>query len=131
MLAEILATELAEHFPNRGLRIDVGNRPTATFPPVHPAWSPIEFCDDGEEVTVHFGDFTLVHFGNYDDGLTPAERECRIVSDVVAFLHDVFADKVEFYGTRFGGGCRSRGSQGKWSRRIFGDQAFVWSGPAR
>ena len=131
MLAELLATELGKRFAERGLILNPQSRPTATIPPKHHTWTPIQVFDDGDEVTVFFGGFTHVHFGNYDDGLTPAEREGRIVADVVAFLDDVFADKVEFFGTRFGGGCRPRGSQGKWSRRLFGDEAFVWSGPAR
>lgn len=131
MLSEHLATELEKHFGDRGLKLHGAAQPAVSFTPVHPSWSPIEIWDDGDEVTVDFGNFTHVHFGNYDTGLSVVEREKKIISDVIAFLDDVFADKIEFFKTWFGGGgCRTRGSQGKWSRRLLGrQQAFVWSGP--
>ena len=129
MISERLTVELSKSFANRGLRLHVGQRPVASFPPVHAAWNSIDICDDGDEVTAYFGPFTHAHFGNYDEGITTEQRAVRIVSDVVAFLDDVFSDKIEFYKTKSGGGCRRRGEQGDCSRQTVQGRCYVWSGP--
>jgi hypothetical protein len=83
----------------------------------------IEIQDDGNELTVTVGKFTHTHFANYDEGISDSERAERIVNDLVAFLEDVFADRVEFFGShRTGGGFRPRGAES-------GSDLYVWSGP--
>jgi len=90
----------------------------------------LEICDDDAALTVNCGNFTHVHFADYDEGISTQERERRSVESLVVFLRDVFSDRIEFWGSHRGmGGCRARGSQGALSRAVVGTAAFVWSGP--
>jgi len=131
MLAERIAKKIPERFANRDIQLHAGTHPVVTIPPIHASWEPIEIWDDEDEATVHFGSFTHIHFGNYDEELTVEQREEQIILEVADFLENVFADKIEFFRMRFGGGgCGPLASQSNWSRRLFGRrQAFVWSGP--
>lgn len=129
---------LAKHavqvnFP--GLAMSYGEPPEAiiTVEPVHPDFGPVEVLDDEVELTVHCGRFTHVHLSNFDEAITPEERNARIVADLIDFLRDVFADRVEFWGShRSGGGCRVRHSQGPVSQFLgVADAEFTWSGPIK
>jgi hypothetical protein len=102
-----------ENFPD--LAVSFGEPPNVivTVAPKHPEFGPIEVMDDEVEFTVYCGRFTHVHLSNYDDGITPAERRGRLVESLIAFLREVFADRMVFWGShRGGGGCRQRDSQG-------------------
>jgi hypothetical protein len=138
MLARVLIPKLQQHFPDRGLEI-IKNRvadrsaPFCVFPKIHSDVGNVEIQDDGDEVTVFVGRFTHVHFGNYDDDLSPADKAERIANYVVEFLDAIFNDRIEFWGTKWSGGCRARGTkQGKLDF-LFGPsrktQLYVWSGP--
>jgi hypothetical protein len=97
---------------------------------MYPEFGTIEIIDDEVELTVHCGNFTHIHLANYDEGISTDERDERIVASLIAFLSDVFADRLEFWGShRSGGGCRRRGSQGTLSKVVFGSVSFTWSGP--
>lgn len=81
----------------------------------------IEVQDDLAELIVFIGDITHGHFDCYDDSLTDEEKQKKVATDVLDFLADVFADKVEFYRSeRGGGGWRPAGSGPELS--------FTWSG---
>jgi hypothetical protein len=129
MLSDRLAEELVKCFPDKAVQLHAGRRPAASVASAHPSWEPIEIWDDEDELTVFCGQFTHVHFGNYDEDLSVEQREAQIVSDAISFLEDVFADRIEFYTMVFGGGCRPRGSQGKWFWIVQRGPIFVWSGP--
>jgi hypothetical protein len=118
------------NFPDSRAQYDELPAPIVTIPPAHPGFGPIEICDDEVELTVNCGNFTHLHLANHDEGISTRERERRVVESLVAFLRDVFSDRMEFWGSHRGmGGCRARGSQGKLSRAVVGTAAFVWSGP--
>jgi len=81
---------------------------------------------------VAIGKFTHTHFASHDRSFAPAESAERIAQDVVAFLDDLFADRIELFGSRHGsGGYRRRRNKrrGFISRLLFGRQSYVWSGP--
>ena len=119
----------------RGQQISYGEppEPIITVAPVHPDFGPIEVLDDEVELTVHCGRFTHVHISNYDEGITPEEHNTRVVASLVTLLHEIFADRVEFWGShRSGGGFRTRGSQGPVSKALGVTEAeFTWSGPIK
>ncbi len=125
-------SELAARFSDKGLQSHPGLAPFAVFPAIHPEVGDIEIYDDGDELTVVVGKCTHSHFGNYDQGIADVERTMRISGTVVAFLDDLFADRIEMYGSHLGGGgtrVRDGGSRGLVSRALFGSKTYVWSGP--
>jgi len=131
LAAQILPL-LESRFPGRNLRASVGAAPFAVFPAVHPDVGSIEIHDDGDELTVVVGKFTHSHFGNYDEGISEQERATRIGDALVGFFNDLFADRIEMYGSQKGGGgarLRERGERGILSRAFFGPRSYVWSGP--
>ena len=118
------------NFPHHDVTYGDPPDPLVTVLPIHPEFGPIEIVDDEFELTVSCGNFTHVHLSNYDEGISTAERAKRTVESLVTFLSDVFADRVEFWGSHLGGGgCRQRGSQSKLSKLVFGQAIFTWSGP--
>jgi hypothetical protein len=118
MLAETLIPLLKARFSDRPFVVGTGSHPAATFPAIHPEVGDLVIQDDGDELTVYVGNFTHVHFDNVDDTL--------------AFLEDVFADRMEFFGSHLGGGgCRKRAGKprGVVSKALLGRRTYVWSGP--
>jgi hypothetical protein len=125
---------LQARFPGQSMQAFPGKSPFAVFPAIHSDVGDIEISDDGDELTVLIGKFTHSHFANYDQGISDDERADRISQALVSFLDDLFADRIEMYGTHLGGGgTRVRGRQalGVVSKASTGSKTFVWSGPLR
>ena len=138
MISEILIPKLKQHFPDRGLRIgtDSGSndlKPCAVFPAIHPDVGTISICDDGDELTVHAGNYTHTHFSNYDDELTEEQKAEKISDEVIEFLKDLFSDKIVLYRSYgiFGGWYPREENEKKESKGIFNNRRkeYVWSGP--
>jgi hypothetical protein len=109
--SETLIPLLKARFADRPLVVGTGSEPAATFPAVHPDVGDLVIRDDGDELTIYVGNFTHVHFDSVDETLT--------------FLDDVFADRMEFFGSHLGGGgCRHR-----TAKALLGTRTYVWSGP--
>jgi len=129
-LSQATKHAVAHNFPSLALTYGEEPDPIVTIAPAHPDFGPIEVMDDEFEITVNCGRFTHVHLSNDDEGIDQEERNRRIVAALISFLRDIVADRMEFWGShRGGGGCRLRGSQGPFSKLIFGPPTFVWSGP--
>jgi hypothetical protein len=126
MLSEKLIPKLRTRFPDRRLSVSSGKPPVAVFPAVYDQVGDIEIHDDGDELTLYVGP-THGHFSCYDDALSDDERQDRTVDEVLAFLDEVFADRIEFWsnGGRMGG-WHVHGRSNPLSRRA---RRFVWSGP--
>jgi hypothetical protein len=126
-LSEKLLQKLHSRFADRGLIVYDGKRPVALFPAIHDDVGDIQIWDDDHELTVYVGSLHG-HFPNYNDKLTLDAREERMVDDVLAFLEDVFAERIEFWaeGDRMGG-WHERGKTNPFGRR--NAQRYVWSGP--
>jgi hypothetical protein len=123
---------LREHFSPNVVRIAPEQVPFAVFPAVHSDVGNIELYDDGDELTISLGHFTHRHLGNYDEGLSDGQKADLIAAECVKFLDDIFADRVEFFGSHTGGGgcgLRTDGPRGFFSRSLYGKKSFVWSGP--
>jgi hypothetical protein len=127
-IAERLIAKLKSRFPHRPMRLGGDESAAVTFVAAHTDFGDIEIHDDGHELTVVFGRFTHSHVGNYDEGINESERAERIADQCVCLLDDVFAERVEFFGShQEGGGFGPRGE----IRRYVGPKGplFVWSGP--
>ena len=83
----------------------------------------IEVQDDLDELIVFVGDFTHGHFDCWDESLSKDEQYKEVAADVLEFLEDVFADKVEFYRSAHGGGGWRPAGTGP-------EQSYTWSGAA-
>jgi len=132
-LGERLMQMINTRLPNQPRTVGGSHAAVVVFSSANPDVGDIEIYDDGEELTVLVGKFTHTHFGNYDTTLSSQQRVERIAEDVVSFLEDVFADRIEFFGSHIGaGGFRRREHpRGLLSKLIFGRKTYVWSGPVR
>jgi hypothetical protein len=132
MIRDVLIPRLRERFPERGLRVADPPDPVATFPAAHPAVGAVTIWDDGDELTVAIGDITHGHFSSYEEGLAAGQRAEQIVSDVIAFLEGLFADRVLLWKSPGGGGgWRILESAEGISSLDAGDLTFTWSGPVK
>jgi hypothetical protein len=131
VLTRTLLARLDEAFAGTPRAIEGGDRTVVTFPAWHHDVGDLSIEVFGDELVVSVGRFTHLHFEDHEPGDAEDAAAARLVDEVVAFVRDVFADRIEFYGGRFGGGCRQRGGapRGWFSRLLFGRRAYVWSGP--
>jgi hypothetical protein len=132
VLSETLFPMLEDRFPNRGLVLKFHPHPSAIFPAVHPQVGDLVISDEGSEITVYVGNFTHVHYDVYVDGISEEERAKQISGQVIQFVEDIFAERMEFYGSHEGGGgCRVRGRKPHdiSAKLSAGKRMYVWSGP--
>ena len=125
---------LESRFSGGRMQSRPGEAPFAVFPALHADVGDIEIFDEGDELTVVVGKFTHSHFGNYDKETSESERAARVCESLMEFLTDLFADRIEMYGSHLGGGGtrrRDRGKRGVISNVFFGSKTYVWSGPVR
>ena len=89
-----------------------------------PAVGNIEIQDKLNELIVFIGDFTHGHFDCYDESLSQEQQHKAIADDVLSFLADVFADKVEFY--------RAAHDDGGWRPAGIGPEpSHTWSASSK
>ena len=133
MLSEYLQSALVQNFPNRSFIFGVHPESTVEIEGPCNAISPISISDDGDELTIYFGQITHVHYGCYDDALTPDEKERKIVSDVIELLQNLFSDRIVV--SRYFNGLAAGIKNLKPNEFASGDslisQRFVWSGPIK
>ena len=127
-LSSTLIPRLQARFPGQGMRVHEGARPVVTFPPLHPEIGDLTICDDGHELTLCLGNFAHGHFSPFDYSCPVEEYAGEVVEQVVAFLEDLFDDRVEFWSDGDGmGGWQAFGKPNSLGRS--GVRRFVWSGP--
>jgi hypothetical protein len=124
-LRERLAPALRAHFPT----MTIEERETSVaFPPVHSEVGEIEITDDSWELTVYVGHFTHAHFNLNGDDWSTDENAQEIIRRVVAYLKDIFEDRVVMWGSHAGSGGTYE--VGKPSKHCPPNAPrFVWSGP--
>lgn len=125
MLLDAVTRKLEENFAGQ---FSVSKN-EIVFPARHPDVGSIAIVEEDGELRVFIGNFTHIHFTNYDDSLTPDQVAEHLADSVVGFLLRLFSDQVVLWGSRSGrGGCYPRG--GKPSILSFRrGQEYVWSGP--
>jgi hypothetical protein len=130
-IAEVLFPLLKESFPGRSLRLDFAPSVCAVFPAAHPEVGDLIISDDGNEATVTIGSITHCHFNPYDESLSPEQLAKRVSNDVIAFLRELFADRVLIWRS-------GRLGSGGWQRlpaekpaHFLSEKAttYLWSGP--
>ena len=92
--------------------------PLVIFPAAHPEVGDVEIHDNGADIIVSIGRLTHEHF--------PVDGD-----DVIVFLEQLFADRIELFCSGSRGGWRPRGPKprGRISKFLFGRRTYVWSGP--
>jgi hypothetical protein len=131
---DALIPRLHAAFPAADMQFDVktGSGPAlVVFPAKHPEVGELVIYDWDDQYVVFIGNFTHLHFGDWDTDWPAAERARSAAGEVVEYLRKVFADEVVFYGNHRGGGDRPRSSKerGFLSKAVFGERSYVWSGP--
>lgn len=107
-------------FPERAISIHESDA-AAIIAGANPNIGNIEVQDGTYEIIVLIGDITHCHFDCHEYTWTEEEKQKKIAHDVLDFLNDVFADKVEFYRIEHGGGGWRPTGNGT-------DVSFTWSG---
>lgn len=123
-----LIPELRRHFPDRPFQPGTPPNSVLTFPAKHPDVGAIEIHDDGNELTLYLGNFTHSHISNYDEGISDDDKAKEIIESAVAFLSEVFNDRVIFWGSHKGGGGSYHVSITE-PKPGSNEPRFVWSGP--
>jgi hypothetical protein len=131
MIRDLLLPALVANFPNRGFR--TGDSPNAIgiFPAAHAEVGDVTIWDDGDEATVGIGEITHGHFNPYDETLTEQQIAERVTSDVVAFLTDLFADRVLLWKSLNNGAGGWQVLEGENDFSLMDAEAltYLWSGP--
>lgn len=131
-IRDLLLEALPKRFPNQSFR-----KVDDEYPEIHvqtrfPEFGDFLVGDDEDEAIVQTSRFSHSHFGCYEETLTLAQKQERVVDDILHFLEKVFADQVVFWGNHGRGGWYLRGH--KPSTPISsGDRGpeYVWSGPLK
>ena len=126
----LIRDALLPELRNRFLGLEEGEPPgpVATFRAPHPGIGRVTVTDDGDEATVSAGR-THGHFDGWERGLTIAERESRIVEDVVEFLSALFADEIVVWEAERQDGWYWIEGDGKPIELPPGAVGYTWSGP--
>jgi hypothetical protein len=109
------------------------DRPRVVFAAEHPQVGDLTVSDDGDEVTLMVGTGNHWHIRTFEEGLADVAREDRTIEEVLGFLEELFADRIEFWWNDRGGSSRQRKQEtrGWFSRWFFGEETYVWSGPLK
>lgn len=128
-LTDLLRPLLRARYPEHAHVPDDGSA-IAVFRSAHPDVGQLELLEENEEVTAVLGTFTHGHFSCFDEDLSVVQRAHEIAAEVIPFLDDLFADRIEFWGShqRAGGWCR-RGAGRSALLGLFAGKMYVWSGP--
>lgn len=133
MIRDALLPALRLRFPDISFQIGDSPNPIAIFPAAHKEVGDVSIWDDGDEATVSIGEITHGHFNPYDETLTPEEIANRVTEEVVAFLKDLFADRVLLWKSLVGGagGWSVLGHNNSLSLIDTDDLTYLWSGPVK
>jgi len=130
-ISDMLISILRQRFPSMEIRQGtLQGQPTVTIRAVNPEVGDVQIWDDGKELIVGIGRITHGHFNTRDESLNDAETARLICNDVVAFLSELFADRVELWCAGGAGGWHRRGET-ELPPLPRGGRKYVWSGPIR
>ena len=130
-LRDALVPKLRAAFPTELMRVGGETEALAVFPAKHPEIGDLVIQDEGDEVTVIVGNITHRHFGSQSPRSSAHIQAEQIATEVTRYLHQLFADEIEFYGNGGRGGARVRSDKerGLLSKLLLGKRTYVWSGP--
>ena len=137
-LRDILVPALRERYRDRGVQLfeDSDRSLIARFPAAHPEIGDLELAASARAtgVNVRIGDVLHDDFYSLDTHLTDAERNRRVVEEVIRFLDELFADRLLFWRGAEGGafGWRERGISGSLDPLVLDNRrylVYLWSHP--
>lgn len=122
-----LIAAIEQRFPERPWHCGMPPDEVLVFPAAHPNVGNVCLVDVGAEgVLVYLGKFTHKHFFSDDKSLGEEEAADRVVAMAMAFLEDVFADRIVMYGSYLSdGGTFEVGSMPEGIDATIGP-FFVW-----
>jgi hypothetical protein len=129
-LADVLVPALLDAFPSSGMRVGKPPGPVAMFPAACDGVGDVLIFDDGDEATVVVQNITHHHENPYDASLVGIERYEWITERVVAFLRELFADRILLWSRdagRRGGGWVRLGANATDNGGPRDADVFVWS----
>jgi hypothetical protein len=133
MIRDVLAPVLQKEFAGQGIVLSSDSNVVATFPALHPQVGDVTVWDDGGEVTVGIGEITHTHFEAAEESMSSSAIAQQITADVVAFLRNLFADRILFWKARSGKSAGLELVEGNLED-VPKDPSrhwFVWSSPLR
>lgn len=104
-IRDSLIPALQEAFPDHGIRVSAPPDPIAVFPALCAEVGDVLVYDDGDEATIVIENVTHHHTNPYDSGISEHERELWITERVLAFLHELFSDRVLLWSVEKGRTC--------------------------
>jgi hypothetical protein len=128
-LFTLLEPELRRRFPDRGLVMVHGDYPHLQFPAIHPEVGDIAIYDDGDELTVVYGNFTHCHYGKPWD--SPDQWRSEAVAAVISDLEALFSDRLKMWGSHEGSGGIVREGFEESSCPEPDIPQYLWSGPVK
>jgi hypothetical protein len=131
MIRDRLIPAVREAFPDKPFLFSSPPDPIIRLPSGLAGIGDLLICDHGEEATVYITEITHGHFNPYDASLTQDQVDQKVTEDVVAFLRDLFSDRVLLYRTpsRGMGGWHVFSGVPNEVALVQGREYFVWSGP--
>ena len=128
MLKDAIITALTSRFGHE-VMIAPTSKEFAVFTAKHPEVGDVVIDEDGDELIVSVGNITHGHFGSYESGLSEVEHQAAIAYDLIAFLDDLFADRVLLFTATWGGGWTL--IEDVEERKLHSPRRrwFKWSGP--
>jgi hypothetical protein len=135
-IRDILVQVFVERFKDRGLRLGTPPDPIAIFPAAHPDVGDVSVSEgNGGGADVAVGDVARDHFFNpYEEERDTSEAAEGIARNVVRFLQELFADRLQMWRSTDGRtkGWRERGDAGHTAPLVVDDRAYYtyfWSRP--
>jgi hypothetical protein len=120
---------LESRFPNITLPDATSSNAIGVFKSAHNEVGDLSIFDDGDEATIFIGDITHLHFDS--EASSESEIEESVTAEVLAFLEELFADRIVIWKSR------RTGADGAIPQANFEissyvnaeDLTYVWSGP--
>ncbi len=131
MIRDRLIPALKEAFPDKPFLFSSPPDPISRLPSGFAEIGDLAIYDDGMEATVCITEITHGHFNPYDVSLSQDQVDQKVAEYVIAFLRDLFSDRVLLYRTPtrgMGGWCVFEDAP-KEDAFVEGREYFVWSGP--
>ena len=115
-------------FPSEQFTVSDGGSLDASLPMPN-GQGDLSIHDDGDEITLFFGDITHCHFSQDYLGDGKYSPEAEMFEETIGYLRDLLSDQVVFYRSRVGGsdGSIQRPSEEQMAKVMADCHCFVWS----
>ena len=131
MIRNHLIPAVKEAFPDKPFSFSSPPDPIIRLPSGFAEMGDLLIYDHGAEATIWITEITHGHFNPYDESLSQDQVDQKVTEDVIAFLRDLFSDRVLLYRTptRGMGGWFIFSGVPSEHALVEGREHFLWSGP--